>query len=65
MIYVTVSSLAYFSIPYNIMELFRLMSTLIYINYITSLFQRSAEAAGRSLVSIIVDHIFLCIKDAG
>ncbi|XP_020591293.1 uncharacterized protein LOC110032114 isoform X2 [Phalaenopsis equestris] len=26
--------------------------------------QRSAEAAGRSLVSIIVDHIFLCIKDA-
>ncbi|CAA0840368.1 Unknown protein [Striga hermonthica] len=25
---------------------------------------RSAEAAGRSLVSIIVDHIFLCIKDA-
>ncbi|KAL0909547.1 hypothetical protein M5K25_020425 [Dendrobium thyrsiflorum] len=25
--------------------------------------QRSAEAAGRSLVSIIVDHIFLCIKD--
>ncbi|GKV45780.1 hypothetical protein SLEP1_g52825 [Rubroshorea leprosula] len=27
--------------------------------------QRSAEAAGRSLVSIIVDHIFLCIKDAG
>ncbi|KAL0311057.1 UNVERIFIED_CONTAM: hypothetical protein Sangu_2400400 [Sesamum angustifolium] len=26
--------------------------------------QRSAEAAGRSLVSLIVDHIFLCIKDA-
>ncbi|PIN19270.1 hypothetical protein CDL12_08044 [Handroanthus impetiginosus] len=26
--------------------------------------QRSTEAAGRSLVSIIVDHIFLCIKDA-
>ncbi|KAL6538410.1 hypothetical protein OROGR_012398 [Orobanche gracilis] len=26
--------------------------------------QRSAEAAGRSLVSIVVDHIFLCIKDA-
>lgn len=26
--------------------------------------QRSAEAAGRSIVSIIVDHIFLCIKDA-
>ncbi|XP_057791228.1 uncharacterized protein LOC131008361 isoform X2 [Salvia miltiorrhiza] len=25
---------------------------------------RSAEAAGRSLVSITVDHIFLCIKDA-
>lgn len=25
--------------------------------------QHSAEAAGRSLVSIIVDHIFLCIKD--
>ncbi|GLT83490.1 hypothetical protein SLE2022_017770 [Rubroshorea leprosula] len=25
--------------------------------------QRSAEAAGRSLVSIIVDHIFLCVKD--
>lgn len=27
--------------------------------------QRSTEAAGRSLVSIVVDHIFLCIKDAG
>lgn len=27
--------------------------------------QRSTEAAGRSLVSIIVDHIFLGIKDAG
>ncbi|XP_038690502.1 uncharacterized protein LOC119989202 [Tripterygium wilfordii] len=26
--------------------------------------QRSTEAAGRSLVSIVVDHIFLCIKDA-
>ncbi|XP_020277117.1 uncharacterized protein LOC109851412 isoform X2 [Asparagus officinalis] len=26
--------------------------------------QRSAEAAGRSLVSVIVDHIFLCIKDS-
>ncbi|CAI9088507.1 OLC1v1022843C1 [Oldenlandia corymbosa var. corymbosa] len=26
--------------------------------------QRSTEAAGRSLVSIIIDHIFLCIKDA-
>ncbi|KAF5184457.1 AAA+ ATPase domain-containing protein [Thalictrum thalictroides] len=26
--------------------------------------QRSTEAAGCSLVSIIVDHIFLCIKDA-
>ncbi|KAH6775560.1 amino-terminal region of chorein [Perilla frutescens var. hirtella] len=26
--------------------------------------QRSTEAAGRSLVSIIVDHIFLCIKDS-
>ncbi|XP_010906366.1 uncharacterized protein [Elaeis guineensis] len=26
--------------------------------------QRCTEAAGRSLVSIIVDHIFLCIKDA-
>ncbi|KAF2285833.1 hypothetical protein GH714_008303 [Hevea brasiliensis] len=26
--------------------------------------QRSTEAAGRSLVSILVDHIFLCIKDA-
>ncbi|XP_027339753.1 uncharacterized protein LOC113853541 isoform X2 [Abrus precatorius] len=25
--------------------------------------QRSTEAAGRSLVSIVVDHIFLCIKD--
>ncbi|KAI4333806.1 hypothetical protein L6164_018568 [Bauhinia variegata] len=25
--------------------------------------QRSTEAAGRSLVSIIVDHVFLCIKD--
>ncbi|XP_042060156.1 uncharacterized protein LOC121804614 isoform X1 [Salvia splendens] len=25
---------------------------------------RSAEAAGRSLVSITVDHIFVCIKDA-
>jgi hypothetical protein len=24
-----------------------------------------AEAAGSSLVSIIVDHIFLCIKDTG
>uniref|UniRef100_A0A2P2L8W2 Uncharacterized protein n=1 Tax=Rhizophora mucronata TaxID=61149 RepID=A0A2P2L8W2_RHIMU len=27
--------------------------------------QQSCEAAGRSLVSIVVDHIFLCIKDAG
>lgn len=27
--------------------------------------QRSTEAAGRSLVSIIVDHIFLCVKDPG
>lgn len=27
--------------------------------------QRSTEAAGCSLVSVIVDHIFLCIKDAG
>ncbi|XP_019453650.1 PREDICTED: uncharacterized protein LOC109355138 isoform X1 [Lupinus angustifolius] len=26
--------------------------------------QRSTESAGRSLVSIIVDHIFLCIKDS-
>lgn len=26
--------------------------------------QRSTEAAGRSLVSVIVDHIFLCIKDS-
>ncbi|KAL7103507.1 hypothetical protein ACP275_08G183600 [Erythranthe tilingii] len=26
--------------------------------------QRSAEAAGRSVVSLTVDHIFLCIKDA-
>ncbi|XP_042405957.1 uncharacterized protein LOC121996172 isoform X2 [Zingiber officinale] len=26
--------------------------------------QRSTEAAGCSLVSVIVDHIFLCIKDA-
>lgn len=26
--------------------------------------QLSTEAAGRSLVSIVVDHIFLCIKDA-
>ncbi|CAN1224189.1 UHRF1-binding protein 1-like [Linum grandiflorum] len=26
--------------------------------------QSSSEAAGRSLVSIVVDHIFLCIKDA-
>ncbi|XP_031265456.1 uncharacterized protein LOC116123856 isoform X4 [Pistacia vera] len=26
--------------------------------------QRSTEAAGRSLVSVLVDHIFLCIKDA-
>ncbi|KAF8391482.1 hypothetical protein HHK36_023787 [Tetracentron sinense] len=26
--------------------------------------QRSTEAAGRSLVFIVVDHIFLCIKDA-
>ncbi|XP_057528384.1 uncharacterized protein LOC130807247 [Amaranthus tricolor] len=25
--------------------------------------QRSTEAAGRSLVSIIVDHVFLCIRD--
>ncbi|OMO80559.1 UHRF1-binding protein 1-like protein [Corchorus capsularis] len=25
--------------------------------------QRSVEAAGRSLVSVVVDHIFLCIKD--
>ncbi|KAJ0974760.1 hypothetical protein J5N97_016725 [Dioscorea zingiberensis] len=26
--------------------------------------QRSTEAAGRSIVSIVIDHIFLCIKDA-
>ncbi|KAK2984790.1 hypothetical protein RJ640_004615, partial [Escallonia rubra] len=26
--------------------------------------QRTSETAGRSLVSIMVDHIFLCIKDA-
>ncbi|XP_062077816.1 uncharacterized protein LOC133782510 [Humulus lupulus] len=26
--------------------------------------QSSIEAAGRSLISIVVDHIFLCIKDA-
>ncbi|RDX88503.1 hypothetical protein CR513_29891, partial [Mucuna pruriens] len=26
--------------------------------------KRSTEAAGRSLVSIVVDHIFLCIKDS-
>ncbi|XP_044465599.1 uncharacterized protein LOC123195809 isoform X2 [Mangifera indica] len=26
--------------------------------------QRSTEAAGQSLVSVLVDHIFLCIKDA-
>ncbi|XP_022753173.1 uncharacterized protein LOC111301632 isoform X2 [Durio zibethinus] len=26
--------------------------------------QRSVESAGRSLVCVIVDHIFLCIKDA-
>lgn len=26
--------------------------------------QRSTEAAGRSLISVVVDHIFLCIKDA-
>ncbi|KAK6934387.1 Vacuolar protein sorting-associated protein 13-like, N-terminal domain [Dillenia turbinata] len=26
---------------------------------------RSTEAAGHSLVSVLVDHIFLCIKDAG
>ncbi|CAN8258631.1 unnamed protein product [Cochlearia groenlandica] len=25
--------------------------------------QQSAEAAGRSLVSVLVDHVFLCIKD--
>ncbi|KAI5331026.1 hypothetical protein L3X38_021152 [Prunus dulcis] len=25
--------------------------------------QRSTEAAGRSIVSIVVDHTFLCIKD--
>ncbi|KAL3850820.1 hypothetical protein ACJIZ3_012702 [Penstemon smallii] len=27
--------------------------------------QRSTEAAGRSLVCIVVDHVFLCIKDVG
>lgn len=27
--------------------------------------QNCTEAAGRSLVSIIVDHIFVCIKDSG
>ncbi|XP_024027440.1 uncharacterized protein LOC21395142 [Morus notabilis] len=26
--------------------------------------QRSTEAAGRSLISVVVDHIFVCIKDA-
>ncbi|MCI02865.1 amino-terminal region of chorein A TM vesicle-mediated sorter, partial [Trifolium medium] len=26
--------------------------------------KQSTEAAGRSLVSIVVDHIFLCIKDS-
>ncbi|KAI7734084.1 hypothetical protein M8C21_007028 [Ambrosia artemisiifolia] len=27
--------------------------------------ERSTEAAGRTLVSIMVDHIFFCIKDTG
>lgn len=35
------------------------------LNLSPCLLQRSTEAAGRSLVSIIVDHIFLGIKDAG
>ncbi|XP_074380204.1 uncharacterized protein LOC141721273 isoform X2 [Apium graveolens] len=30
----------------------------------TNVQQHHAEAAGRSLVSLVVDHIFLCIKDA-
>nr|KYP53472.1 hypothetical protein KK1_024610 [Cajanus cajan] len=33
------------------------------LRFITGLY-RSTEAAGRSLVSIVVDHIFLCIKDS-
>lgn len=33
--------------------------------FLSNSWQLSTEAAGRSLVSIIVDHIFLCIKDAG
>lgn len=30
----------------------------------TNVQQNSAEAAGHSLVSLVVDHVFLCIKDA-
>ena len=42
-------------------------STLMEVNMSTIFFpgQHSAEAAGRSLVSLVVDHIFLRIKDAG
>ncbi len=37
----------------------------VLISFLLFFFDQLAEAAGSSLVSIIVDHIFLCIKDAG
>lgn len=41
------------------------LSALFLTLSLSESWQRSMEAAGRSLVSIVVDHIFLCIKDAG
>lgn len=35
------------------------------LHLVYSSVQCSTEAAGRSVVSIIIDHIFFCIKDAG
>jgi len=37
----------------------------MYPYYLLLFLDQLAEAAGSSLVSIIVDHIFLCIKDTG
>jgi hypothetical protein len=38
---------------------------LIPLSFFLLYLDQHAEAAGSSLVSIIVDHIFLCIKDTG
>lgn len=57
-----------FSILYFIHKILCCEPVMGNLNLFLSLsefWQRSTETAGRSLVSIVVDHIFLCIKDAG